>query len=615
MAITKTKFIEYTRCPRYVALNDLKKSRLSSMLSFAEYKEEEQEALKQELLSDMFDDNDNDLIEKEDAQLKAMMPYYSMVEILAGQTCKKYFKGTFKYSAETNMQESFDCKINGTRYLCYVDIFNEVEDHFNIIEVKATTSRKYAKMTFKVDKVEYPMFVKDENGIYKLKEEVEGPIDDEKVLKGYLRKKEKLYDRFSDQGRYVYDLAVQRYIVENDLKENNQGKTIDKVKYYLAVLNADYVFDGKYVDGKPVYDTVDMEEIVSFIDMTSITKDMQDIVDNDRKRLEKYIQNLDGPPCNLGKYCENKKTTVCKYKDICWKDIPNKHSVVNLFGISNGFKVNGDKVTMFDLINDGIVKITDIPKDYVSKRKQEIQINAIEKDEIYIDKEKIKKGLNEIKYPVYHLDFETFPCPLPRFKGERCYSQSVFQFSIHIEKEPGVLDKEQDHYHFLASDHSDRREELVDKMLSYIDVNSGGTILSYNESFEKTRIKELAELFPKYALSLKKLNEMMFDLMYIVNTKSSLYKDLGIDEERAKLMNYYHKDFNGSFSIKKVLPVFSNLSYEDMEIANGMDALITYANYPNMSEDEFNYKYNKLVEYCKQDTYAMYEILNEIRKL
>ena len=615
MAITKTKFIEYTRCPRYVSLDELKKSKLSSMLSFDEYKEDEYDFLKKELLSNMYDENEDDLIEKEDAQLKAMMPYYSMVEILAGKTCKKYFDGSFKYSAETNMQESFDCLINGTRYLCYVDIFNEVDDHFNIIEVKATTSRKYSKMTFKADKVEYSTFLRDSNGIYKLKEEIEGPILDEKVSKGYLKQKQKLYDRFSDQGRYVYDLAVQRYIIENDLKQNNQIDKINKVKYYLAVLNADYVFDGKYIDGAPVYDTVDLEDIVSFIDMTSITKDMQDIVDNDRKRLEKYIYSLDGSPCDLGKYCENKKTTVCKYKDICWAHIPSKHSVINLFGVSNGFKVNGTNISMFDLINDGVLKIKDIPKSYITKRKQEIQIDAIKNDKVYIDKEKINKGINEINYPIYHLDFETFPCPLPRFKGEKCYSQSVFQFSIHVEKEMGKLHKEKDHYHYLAKDHSDCREELIKKMLEYIDVNSGGTVLSYNESFEKTRIKELAEIFPNYALSLKKLNEMMFDLMYIVNTKSSLYEELGIDKDRAKIMNYYHKDFNGSFSIKKVLPVFSDLNYDDMEIGNGMDALITYANYTNMSESEFKYKYDKLVEYCKQDTYAMYEILKEMRKL
>jgi hypothetical protein len=33
---------------------------------------------------------------------------------------------------------------------------------------------------------------------------------------------------------------------------------------------------------------------------------------------------------------------------------------------------------------------------------------------IYMDNEKIKVGLAQIKYPIYHLDFETFPCPLTK---------------------------------------------------------------------------------------------------------------------------------------------------------------------------------------------------------
>ena len=51
--------------------------------------------------------------------------------------------------------------------------------------------------------------------------------------------------------------------------------------------------------------------------------------------------------------------------------------------------------------------------------------------------------------PIYHFDFETFGCPLPRFQGEKPYQQSVFEFSLHIEREPGVCDKEKDNFIFL----------------------------------------------------------------------------------------------------------------------------------------------------------------------
>ena len=53
---------------------------------------------------------------------------------------------------------------------------------------------------------------------------------------------------------------------------------------------------------------------------------------------------------------------------------------------------------------------------------------------------------NNLEYPIYHLDFETFPCPIPRFFGEKPYTQSCFEFSLHIEKEEGICDIEKDNY-------------------------------------------------------------------------------------------------------------------------------------------------------------------------
>ena len=63
-----------------------------------------------------------------------------------------------------------------------------------------------------------------------------------------------------------------------------------------------------------------------------------------------------------------------------------------------------------------------------------------------MNKDKIKQALDNIVYPIYHLDFEAFQSPLPRFYKEKPYMQSVFQFSIHIEKEKGVCDEVNDNY-------------------------------------------------------------------------------------------------------------------------------------------------------------------------
>ena len=41
MPITKTNFINYSRCPRYAALDNIKKEKLLSDISYDEYLEEE----------------------------------------------------------------------------------------------------------------------------------------------------------------------------------------------------------------------------------------------------------------------------------------------------------------------------------------------------------------------------------------------------------------------------------------------------------------------------------------------------------------------------------------------------------------------------------------------
>ena len=102
------------------------------------------------------------------------------------------------------------------------------------------------------------------------------------------------------------------------------------------------------------------------------------------------------------------------------------------------------------------------------------------------------------------MDFETFPCPLPRFKGERCYTQSVFQFSLHIETLKGC-DKELNHYGYLAKTKEDEREELIKSLCSLI--GNVGTVLVYNSSFEKNRLRELGHAFPQYKEQIIKHNK------------------------------------------------------------------------------------------------------------
>ena len=228
MAITKTSFINYGRCKRYVSLSEVKKDKLNADISYEEYKSEELDEEIKNLLSEMYSDNDEDLIDTSNPELEVMLPYYKEIEMLAGSKIKNMFGGEVVYALDTKKQQSFDFKEDGIRYLCYVDIYNEIDSEINIIEVKATTSNKYLsleggyKSTKNNNCSKYSIFYKDERGIYHLKEDLKNfDITKEMPNNSYLKKRSKLLDRFDECGKYIYDLSVQRMIIEGDLKEHN----------------------------------------------------------------------------------------------------------------------------------------------------------------------------------------------------------------------------------------------------------------------------------------------------------------------------------------------------------------------------------------------------------
>lgn len=623
MAITKTNFINYSRCPRYAALEEIKSEKLDADITYKEYKKEEEGECLKEILGSIFEDDtyEVDLTNKVNKQMEAMMPYYKMVEIEAGRITKKYFGGKSVYAEDTFSQESFEFNKNGIKYICYVDIYNEVSNDINIIEVKATTSNKYVNLKAnhkKGEKYSIFHFDKDKNCYY-LKDEIEGyPLDSEMPLDAYLKQKEKLFDRYSSVGSYIFDLAIQRFILEGEYKESHNEERLKNVRYYLAVLNHNYVFDGTYEGKKAIYNP-DNEgnEIVVFFDMTKVTEEYQNIIRQTEASLEEYLFNLNASPCPMGKWCERKKVKECIYLGpVCGKMIPAKNSSLNYLNNGAGFKtLDGERLKGLELINAGYINMLDIPEEWITSKKHEIQRDSLRFNRPYIDTEKIRAGLNALEYPIYHLDFETMPCPMPRFRGEKPYIQSPFEFSLHIEHAPGVCDKEKDNYIFLAKTFdNDEREELVKALCKYIDPDKG-TLFAQNVAFEKGRIKELAAIFPEYREKLMKMYNRGFDLLWLVNTKTELYEELGFDKERASLPNYYNKDLSGSYSIKKTLPVFSDLSYKDLTVKNGTEAIVAYASYNKMTKEEYDLYYEALRIYCQQDTWAMVVILQALREL
>lgn len=123
------------------------------------------------------------------------------------------------------------------------------------------------------------------------------------------------------------------------------------------------------------------------------------------------------------------------FERTCWPDLFNQASFLDYMGRKTFTDLNGRQYDKYDLINQGYRKFTDIPREWLSDDNHLIQRSCFDNNEVYVDKDKIKAGFSLVKYPIYHLDFESFPCPLPRFKGEFPIHNPCFNFPFILKKD------------------------------------------------------------------------------------------------------------------------------------------------------------------------------------
>jgi len=480
MDISKTAFKEYTRCPRIFPLEQLYLFRLNSDIRLFD-DEEKTEA--REILRLMFDEETgDDLLEVSNEQMEIMLPYYRDVEKWALKIASETFLLPFPYFEKTKDQTCFAFKSQNHRYYTYLDGYYEDESQAIVIEVKATTSRKFKKLGPKIRNVDRRdcLFEKQGN-VFRFRQE----LFKAEVKKAYVKDYEKLLDRFSDVGKYVFDIAVERFFIEQSLKQQNKNLNEKKRSYYLALINNDYEYLGQTLNGKTDYPFLpDGSAIIDFVDVTDITAAYQTKIGKMWQALETNLMDKTLPEARCGVKCQLATSESCFFERTCWPDLFNQASFLDYMGRKTFTDLNGRQYDKYDLINQGYRKFTDIPREWLSDDNHLIQRSCFDNNEVYVDKDKIKAGFSLVKYPIYHLDFESFPCPLPRFKGEFPYSQSLFQFSIHIEKGPNEADEFQDHRSFLVSDSGDHREELINNLIDIIDLRNGGTVLVYNQNFE-----------------------------------------------------------------------------------------------------------------------------------
>lgn len=212
--------------------------------------------------------------------------------------------------------------------------------------------------------------------------------------------------------------------------------------------------------------------------------------------------------------------------------------------------------------------------------------------EPYINQAAIAEFIDQLAYPIYHIDFESWSTAVPQYDGHWPYRQVCFQYSVHMERAPGA---EPEHYEYLAEGTHCSSIDFIESLLSVL--GKEGTILVYNKSFEATRLKEFMREHPQHTEAIENVLERIVDLMALFR------KDYRLPE------------MQGSYSIKYVLPALvPELSYNNLVIGNGGDASTAFYNLTKTeNETDIINTRNALLEYCKMDTWAMVKLLGVVR--
>lgn len=362
---------------------------------------------------------------------------------------------------------------------------------------------------------------------------------------------------------FVMDAALQYWVI------SNAGVELQSIS--IVHLNNQYVRQGE----------LDVQQLFTIADVTEEVLELQDGI-KEQITLEK--ETLAGgtvPDVPIGPHCTSPYS--CDFMEHCWKHVPEK-SVLDL--TRGGFK-------SWSLFEQGIKRLVDIPIDDELSDAQRFQVEGERDGTVHIDVPMIKVFLDELKYPLCFLDFETIMPGVPIYNGTHAYQQLVFQYSLHIQKERGG---EVQHLEVLAkTDDIDFREHLAKRLLN--DLDESGDIVVYNQGFEAGRLKELARDLPKYEARISTLLERLVDLMLPFQKKY-----------------YYHPAMQGSYSIKYVLPALvPELRYQDLEIQEGGTASLTFLQMVQGSfKGDVAATRQALIEYCKLDTWAMVRLLDRL---
>lgn len=512
---------------------------------------------------------------------------------------------------------------------------------------------------------------------------------------------------------YVFDVAFQKYVLEGafpDAIVSSYLMLVDKsATCNTSGLNQKFILERDSFNRKGVKVSsslseedlsnklllkLNVEKAIQVAYETELTTGMPkySFKENIEKLAEYYredekIAPVIGKKC---KTCEFQCTTEdeeagklsgfqsCWQDELRWsdKDFKDK-TVLDIWNFRGADKC----------IEEGIIKLIDVRPEHIGeveskgaalepKERQWLQVEKEQNQDTnaHFDAESMRREIDDWKYPLHFIDFETSAVAIPFYKGMSPYEGIAFQFSHHIVHEDGRVEHAGE---FLNTEQGEFPNfEFVRALKAQLE-NDEGTVFMYSShensylnmiyrqllsssELDKTELCEFIKTITRSSSSSKEAwrgERCMVDMLELVKkyyydpatngsnsikyvlpailNSSQYLKDkyskpvYGSNEMRS--LNFQNKtwiEFDEKWSVKdpyKLLPkMFAEISDHDVELLsegdelnNGGLALTAYAKlqFTHMSEYEKEELRKALLCYCELDTFAMVAIFEAWREM
>jgi len=191
------------------------------------------------------------------------------------------------------------------------------------------------------------------------------------------------------------DLAFQMVVLEES------GYKVGNI--YVVHVNNQYIRNGEVV----------AKELTVVTDVTEKVKSLRE---STKRGIAEALKVVASPKCPDISPAHAK---MGAFGD--WLGIYKTLADVEEYSIYNLCSPGASKIG--ELEKMGIKKIADIPDGFPLNEKQRNQVHTTKYDEVCIDRPAIKTFLDNLKYPLYFLDYETLSSVVPYFDGLGPYKQ------------------------------------------------------------------------------------------------------------------------------------------------------------------------------------------------